>query len=216
MPSPRTPVVTWALVAANLALFGWQVFGVGLEDSVRRGGAIPYEILTFEDVQWRALVPPPFTILTSMFLHGGGAHLATNLAALWIFGTDVEGALGRVRFVALYLVAGIAAALAQTVAAAASGDALVPVVGASGAIAGLLAAFLVLFPRARVRLVRIPAGLFIVLWFLLQVLAVLLGGDPGVAFMAHVGGFVAGWLLVRLVGRDPEAGARERLGPGAA
>jgi membrane associated rhomboid family serine protease len=212
LPTQRTPVATIVLLAANLLAFGWQV-GAGIDVSIQRGGAIPYEILTFQDVEWRALVPPPLTIVTSMFLHGGVLHVAMNLLTLWIFGNNVEDALGRARFVAFYLVAGVAAALAQTVAAAASGDALVPMVGASGAIAGVLAAYLVLFPHARVltlvvvvivvRLVRVPAGLFIGFWFLLQILSVVFGGDPGVAFMAHIGGFVAGWLLVRVVGRHP-------------
>jgi rhomboid family protein len=140
-------------------------------------------------------VPPPLTVLTSMFLHGGVVHLAVNLLTLWIFGNAVEGALGRLRFAGFYLVSGVVAALAQALAAAVSGDVLVPMVGASGAIAGVLAAFLVLFPRARI--LHAPAGVLIGVWFAVQVLAIAFGGDPGVAFGAHVGGFVAGYLLVR-------------------
>mgnify|MGYP001348790684 CR=1 FL=1 len=139
LPTERAPLVTWALIAANVAAWLWQL-QVGLEPSVLRGGAIPYEILTFRDVEWRALVPPPLTILASMFLHGGWLHLGFNMLSLWIFGNNVEDALGRARFVGFYLVAGVAAALAQTLASAASGDVLVPMVGASGAIAGVLAA----------------------------------------------------------------------------
>jgi membrane associated rhomboid family serine protease len=187
--------VTLALVAANLAAFAWQVLGPGVEMSILRGGAIPYEILKLQDVEWRALVPPPFTVLTSMFLHGGFAHLAVNLVTLWIFANAVEAALGRLRFAGFYLVSGIVAALAQALAGAVSGDVLVPMVGASGAIAGVLAAFLVLFPRARI--VHAPAALLIGVWFAVQVLAIAFGGDPGVALGAHVGGFVAGYLLVR-------------------
>jgi membrane associated rhomboid family serine protease len=185
LPSRRPPLVTLALVAVNLGAFAWQVLGIGVEASVRRGGAIPYEILTFQDVEWRALVPPPLTLLL----------------ALWAFGIPVERALGAARFLGLYLAAGVVAALAQTLAAAVSGDVLVPMVGASGAIAGVLAASVVLFPRARV-LSRVPAGLLVGAWFLLQILSVVLGSDPGIAFMAHVGGFVAGLLLVRLLGGD--------------
>jgi len=217
-PVERTPVVMVALVAANVLAFGWQYFGVGLAQSVQTGGAIPYEILTFQDIEWRAIVPPPLTILTSMFLHGGIGHLAMNMLTLWIFGNNVEDALGHGRFLAFYLVAGVAAALAQTVAAAVSGDVLVPMVGASGAIAGVLAAYLVLFPHARVltlvfivvfvQLVHVPAGIFIGIWFLLQILSVIFGGNPGVAFFAHIGGFVAGYLLVRVVGRRPTWRAR--------
>lgn len=218
IPTERTPALTFAFIAVNALAFVWQLYGIGLEQSVLRGGAIPYEILTFQDVDRRDIVPPPFTILTSMFLHGGLGHVAMNMLTLWIFGNNVEDALGRVRFVIFYLVSGVAAALAQTVAAAMSGDALVPMVGASGAIAGVLAAYLVLFPHARVltlvivivfvRLAHIPAGFFIGFWFLLQILSVVFGGDPGVAFMAHIGGFVAGYLLVRVIGRRPRWQAR--------
>ncbi len=228
-PVERTPVVTLFLIAANVIVFFWQIGGTSLlaasssgvdpialvsgslRESVLRGGAIPYEILTFHDIDLRDIVPPPFTILTSMFMHGGIGHIAFNLLFLWIFGNNVEDALGRVRFVAFYLLSGIAAALAQTVAAAASGDVLVPMVGASGAIAGVLAGYLVLFPGSRVvtlviivffvRIVPVPASFFIGLWFLMQIASVLFGGSPGVAFFAHIGGFVAGYLLVRVMGR---------------
>jgi rhomboid family protein len=217
LPTGRVPVLTIALVAANVLAFLWQI-SVGVDQSVLRGGAIPYEILTFQDVEVRDVVPPPFTILTSMFLHGGLGHIASNMLFLWIFGNNVEDALGRFRFLAFYVVSGIAAALAQAVAATISGDALVPMVGASGAIAGVLAAYLVLFPQARVltlfviivfiRLQYLPATFFIGFWFVLQVLAVVFGGSPGVAVFAHIGGFVAGFLLVRVLGRRPRWRAR--------
>jgi membrane associated rhomboid family serine protease len=217
LPTRRVPAVTIALIAANALAFAWQL-SVGLQASVLRGGAIPYEILTFQDVEWRDVVPPPFTILTSMFLHGGLAHIGMNMLTLWIFGNNVEDALGRGRFLVFYVVAGIAAALTQTIAAGMSGDLLVPMVGASGAIAGVLAAYLVLFPQARVltllvivvfvRLQYLPATFFIGFWFLLQVLSVFLGGDPGVAVFAHIGGFVAGFLMVRIFGRRPRWRAR--------
>ncbi len=209
LPTERTAIVTYALVAANVVAFVWQL-RVGLELSAFRGGAIPFEVLTFRDI-----VPPPFTILTSMFLHGGWLHLGFNMLSLWIFGNNVEDALGRVRYLGFYLLAGIAAALVQTFASAASGDELVPMVGASGAIAGVLAAYLVLFPSARVltaivivfyvRLTYLPARFFILGWFAIQVASVLFGGSPGggVAFFAHIGGFAAGFLLVRLIGRRP-------------
>jgi membrane associated rhomboid family serine protease len=217
-PAERFPLVTVALVAANVVAFGWQVFGVGLEQSVLRAGAIPYEILTFQDINERNIVAPPLTILSSMFLHGGLGHIGSNMLILWIFGNNIEDALGRARYLLFYVLSGIVAALAQTIAAAASGDVQVPMVGASGAIAGVLAAYLVLFPHARVltlvfvvvfvQLVRVPAGFFIGFWFLLQVLSVVFGGSPGVAFFAHIGGFVAGYLLVRIVGRRPAWRAR--------
>jgi membrane associated rhomboid family serine protease len=209
----RFPIVTVALIAANALAFVWQL-GVGLDLSALRGGAIPYEILTFQDVYPPDIVAPPFTILTSMFLHGGWLHIGFNMLTLWIFGNNVEDALGRTRFVAFYLLCGVVAAITQAVASAMAGYAEVPMVGASGAIAGVLAAYLVLFPYARVltavvivifiRLVYLPARLFIIGWFILQVLPVLFGGAArggGVAFFAHIGGFLAGLLLVKLMGR---------------
>jgi len=229
-PLDRTPVVTILFVALNVLAFLWQLdlpalpaalasgelldFVRGrLSDTALRGGAIPYEILTLTDLYPRDLVPPPFTILTAMFLHGGVVHLASNMLFLWIFGNNVEDALGRPRFVAFYLVCGIAAALVQVVASAITGDIEVPMVGASGAIAGVLAAYMVLFPRARVtalviivvfiRVIPVPAGFFIGLWFVLQVLSVLFGGSNGVALFAHIGGFVAGYVLVKVMGRYP-------------
>ncbi len=234
-PLERTPVLTILFIAINVFAFLWQIdawslpaaaaAGVNpfdfaaarLGESVLRGGAIPYEILSLSDIELRDIVPPPLTIFTSMFLHGGLGHIASNMLFLWIFGNNVEDALGRARFVAFYLASGVAAALAQTVASAATGDALVPMVGASGAIAGVLAAYLVLFPRSRVltfvlfpffRLVPVPASFFIGLWFVMQVLTVLLGGARGVAVFAHLGGFVAGYLLVRSIGRRPTWRAR--------
>jgi rhomboid family protein len=216
-PVERTPVVTIALIALNVVAFLWEL-GIGLDTAALRGGAIPYEILTLQDVWPRDVVPPPFTILTSMFLHGGFVHIASNMLFLWIFGNNVEDALGRARFVVFYVVCGIAAALVQVVASATVGTIETPMVGASGAIAGVLAAYMVLFPRARVltlvwvfffiRLVSVPAGFFIGIWFALQVLSVFFGGAPGVAVFAHIGGFVAGWLLVRAMGR--RAGWRVR------
>ncbi len=217
-PAERFPLVTIALVAANLAAFWWQVAGVGIEASVLRGGAIPYEILTFRDIEYRDIVPPPLTILTSMFLHGGVAHVGFNMLTLWIFGNNVEDALGRVRFVVFYLLSGIVAALSQTLASAISSDPsaiTAPMVGASGAIAGVLAAYLMLFPRHRILtlilpfwLLRIPAGFFILFWFGGQVLNALFGSDPGVAVFAHIGGFVTGWVLLRWMGPRPRWRAR--------
>jgi membrane associated rhomboid family serine protease len=202
LPTRRTPVVTILLVALNLAGFAWQLLGVGMERSVLQGGAIPFEILTFQDVWPRDVVPPPLTILTAMFLHGGLGHLASNMLFLWIFGNNVEDAMGRPRFAAFYVACGVVAALTQVFASAATGGLDAPMVGASGAIAGVLAAYLRLFPGARVLtlafvfLVWLPAWLVLGLWIVTQILAVVSGGAPGVALFAHIGGFGAGWLLV--------------------
>lgn len=234
-PVDRFPVVTILLVLVNVAAFLWQIDLLALpaayasgnllpfvdgriQESVLRGGVVPFEILTFSDTGLPDLVPPPLTIFTSMFLHGGVVHLATNMLFLWIFGNNVEDALGRVRFVLFYLACGVVAALVQVVSSAITGGIEVPMVGASGAIAGVLAAYMVLFPRARVntllivfifiRVMPIPAGVLIGLWFALQVLGLVFGGNTGVALFAHVGGFVAGWLLVRILGRRPTWRAR--------
>ncbi len=210
----RAPLLTLGLIGANLLAFAWQVLVPGLPLSTQQGGAIPYEILTFVDVPPADLVPPPFTILTSMFLHGGLGHIAGNMLFLWVFGRAVEVALGPGRFAAFYLASGVAAALSQTVLSALTGDVLTPMVGASGAIAGVLAAYLVLFPRARVltvvpifffiRLIYLPAFFFIGAWFVLQLVSAALGGaGGGIAFFAHVGGFLAGLALVWLLRRRP-------------
>lgn len=202
LPTRRTPVVTLLLLALNAGAFAWQVLGPGLERSVLRGGVIPFEILTLQDVWPRALVPPPLTVLSAMFLHGGIGHLGSNLLFLWIFGNNVEDVMGRGRFIAFYLVSGVAAALAQVLASAATDGLQVPMVGASGAIAGVLAAYLRLFPGARVLtlafvfLVWLPAWVVLGLWIVAQVVAALSGGAPGVALFAHIGGFGAGWMLV--------------------
>jgi membrane associated rhomboid family serine protease len=213
IPVSRVPILTVLLVAANVAAFAWQL-SVGLPLSVREAGAIPYEILTFRDVGARDLVPPPFTILTSMFMHGGIIHIAGNMLFLWIFGNNVEDALGRGRFLFFYLICGIAAALSQIFVAAATGSVMVPLVGASGAIAGVLAAYLVLYPRARVltlvpififiRLIYVPAYFFIGFWFVVQLLSAIYGGsETGVAFFAHIGGFLCGLILAKLMGARP-------------
>jgi membrane associated rhomboid family serine protease len=231
IPVHRVPAVTWALLTANLLGFAWQAwfalqvtgvlqtpglpfgeflrrFDLGISYTALVGGAIPWEVVTFRDIGPRDLLPPPFTILTSMFLHGGLLHLLGNLLFLWVFGPNVEDVLGKVRFAAFYLASGVAAAAAQTLLSLAQGDPLMPMVGASGAIAGVMAAYMVFFPRARVltavpifffvRFIHLPASFFIGLWFVLQLLYAFLGGfGSGVAFFAHVGGFVFGWVVTK-------------------
>jgi membrane associated rhomboid family serine protease len=230
-PVERVPVVTYALLAANVLAFAWQLGLPGVLHapaildamrahfavSVHRGGLVPYELLTLSDIEYRDIVPPPFTVLTSMFLHGSPdgtllsslGHIGFNLLFLWIFGNNVEDALGRLRFLTFYLLCGVAAALVQVAASAVTGLLLVPMVGASGAIAGVLAAYMLLYPRARVVtlvvivVLPIPAGLFIGVWFAGQLLSVLYGANTGVAFFAHIGGFVAGLGLLQVLGRRP-------------
>ena len=209
IPTRRVPVVTYALIAANAAV--WILYQLpNLERSVYDIGFIPCEAdgsCSDVGLVW------PLNVLTSMFAHGGWLHLLGNLLFLWIFGNNVEDALGRVRFLLFYVLAGIAAVGVQaivTLAYGAPGDAEIPNVGASGAIAGVLGAYLVLFPFARVVtlvfvfVIPIPAAFFLVWWFLFQLWY---GGfslvEPqsggGVAFFAHIGGFVFGALAARLL-----------------
>jgi len=152
----------------------------------------------------------PSHVLTSMFLHGSWMHLLGNMWFLWIFGNNIEDSMGRLRFVAFYLLSGVAAAAAQVAADPASG---IPMVGASGAISGVMGAYLILYPRVRVftlvplgilfTTIALPAWTMLLYWMAIQVLGGLsrLGEESGVAFWAHVGGFVAGVILVKLFAR---------------
>jgi membrane associated rhomboid family serine protease len=207
-PRARFPVVTALLIAANAFVYVFVTFPLGERGQAHLAaiaGAIPYEIVSGVDLTPRDLVPPPFTILTSMFLHGGFMHLLGNMWFLWLFGDNVEEALGPVRYLLFYFVVGTVGALAQIFAMPSS---TVPMIGASGAIAGALGAYVMLYPRARVAtLVMIPflwpviqvrAWIFLGLWFVGQFL---LPTGSGVAWMAHVGGFIAGAGLARLLAR---------------
>jgi membrane associated rhomboid family serine protease len=167
-------------------------------------GLVPGELLGGEDLPPRIPFPLWLTLLSSMFLHGGLLHLLGNMLYLWVFGDNVEDAMGHVRFLLFYLLCGAVAAFAQIAIGPGSG---VPLIGASGAIAGVLAAYFMLFPHARVltlipvfffvRLVAIPAVMLLGLWFLFQVIsgAGSIGATSGVAWFAHIGGFVAGVIL---------------------
>jgi len=215
LPTRRFPLMTVALIIANVLVFVYELTlssrGVGrLDLFFLRAGFVPYEITHLVDVPPSDLVTPPFTVLTSMFVHEGWLHIAGNMLFLWIFGNNVEDAMGRIRFLAFYLLCGVAAALAQTAVRPYS---MVPNIGASGAIAGVLGAYIMLYPRARVLtlvpvfifflpILFLPAWVIIGAWFVLQllegVLSVGAAAGGGVAFFAHVGGFVAGLLLVGL------------------
>jgi membrane associated rhomboid family serine protease len=203
-PTVRRPYVTVLLIAANIAVFFFQVAAPqGLASSVVRFGAVPYDIAHFRAAGEAGGVPALLTLLTSMFLHGGLFHLLGNMLYLWIFGNNIEDRLGPVRFILFYFACGVAAALTHILAQPGS---RIPMIGASGAIAGVLGAYAVLYPHARVKtfvflifyidVVPVPAAIVLGLWFLAQVLNVGMGG--GVAWFAHIGGFLAGILLLRL------------------
>lgn len=220
VPSRRAPLVTWALVAATVAVYLYQV--VLPEEGERRlfylFGIVPARIF---HPDWAARVGFPegglWPFFSSMFLHGGLFHLASNLWTLWIFGDNVEDRMGRLRFLAFYLLCGLAAGLAHAIANPSS---VLPTIGASGAIAGVLGAYLRWYPGARVLtlvpiffyplFVHLPALVYLGLWFVTQLLsgAAALGASPdsgGVAWWAHIGGFVIGFALCgRFAIRGPE------------
>ena len=223
-PTDNRPIMTWAILGVMVGTWllaqGAGADGTALIKSVCEFGLVPGEVTQVAPVGqavpmgagWACLVDRSpinwFTPLTSMFLHGGWGHLLGNALFLWVFGDNVEDLMGPRRFLWFYLVCGLAAAALHVVLQPASS---IPTVGASGAISGVMGGYLVLFPRHRVRmffppifLFRVPAWLVLLWWFALQVMTGLpqlsmLHADPsgGVAVWAHVGGFVAGVLLVR-------------------
>jgi membrane associated rhomboid family serine protease len=197
-PTKRFPVVTVLLIAANLAVFfAWQM-QTGLERSVALAGLVPTEL---HPISPRGVAH----LFSSMFMHGGIAHLLGNLWFLWIFGDNVEDEIGRSKFVIFYFLSGAAGAAAHV---ALNFQSTIPMVGASGAISGVLGAYLVLHPKARVkmllwiRFVRIPAWCYLLLWIGLQVLALSQASKiagMGIAYWAHIGGFGAGMFLAIFV-----------------
>jgi membrane associated rhomboid family serine protease len=214
VPTRRFPVVTAALIAVNVLVWvGYQL--PDLQGSVNELGYHPCEV----EGSCRTIGESwPLTVLTSMFLHGSWTHLLGNMLFLWVFGNNVEDAMGHVRYLVFYVVAGAAATATQTFVTLGFGSELegqIPNVGASGAIAGVLGAYALLFPYARVLtlffvfLVEVPAMLLLGFWFVFQLWSGSLSfASPerggGVAFFAHVGGFVFGMLAVHFfTGRRP-------------
>ncbi len=218
-PQIYTPFVTYGLIALNaLAWFGLQGFGTdpALGESICRLGLIPADLLGTLSAETMAQPVPCridgqsdwITVLSSMFMHGGWMHILGNLWFLWIFGNNVEDAMGSARFAVFYLLCGFAAAAAQVIADPASP---IPMVGASGAIGGVMGAYIVLYPRVHVHLfiflgvifttLAVPAVAMLGYWLLIQIIGGVtsLGAEGGgVAFWAHLGGFVAGMVLVFL------------------
>jgi len=238
IPTDRFPVVTVALIVANLLMyFLFQRGGFEAADTqnIVDFGAIPYELThpgetcdlaaggqDLDCGSGSASDQPPtyLTLLTSMFMHGGLLHLGGNMLFLWIFGNNVEDSMGRVKFLAFYLLGGVAAVAGQVLVGPAVA---IPTVGASGAVAAVLGGYILLYPRARVvtfvfiilffTILQLPAWLMLGLWFLQQILFGLydlngsVGEGGGVAYFAHIGGFVFGLLLIKLFAerrKDPE------------
>jgi membrane associated rhomboid family serine protease len=229
IPTERTPWVTIALIVANVVVFfielrgGGTLLGGPTQRAAVEWGAIPYEFTHPGDecaLVGRAIAcgaeagdqPPTWvTAFSSMFMHGGLLHIGGNMLFLWIFGNNVEDSMGRIRFIAFYLIGGLAAIALQT---AVDPDAAVPSIGASGAVAAVLGGYLLLYPHAKVltlvflfvffAFIQIPALLFLVIWFAQQALFGLgdltnpTGGGGGVAYFAHIGGFLFGLAAIKL------------------
>ena len=233
----RTPYVTYALIALNILVFVF-LQGMGTNDQFTYAfSTVPQEIRTGEDVAGEVpvdvgdehgtipLQPTPgsvyFTLLLSMFMHGSILHLLGNMWFLWIFGDNVEDDLGHGRYTAFYLVTGVIASLSHVVSTFALGDnPYIPSLGASGAISGVMGGYLVLHPYRRVRVIMfrmltsVPGYVAVGLWFLFQLISAfgMIGLGPqaggGVAFMAHIGGFIAGVVLVKLFAAGSQPPAR--------
>lgn len=219
-PTRRTAYVTIILIAVNIIIFIYQGIVGDLNYHVSKSAMVPWEITHFKNIpnpigyqmvpdQYgyprRALVyrntPPFLTLFTSMFMHGSLWHLLGNMLFLWIFGNNIEDYLGRFKFILFYLVCGLGASLTHILF---HFNSLIPVIGASGAVSGVMGAYLVLYPQARVRslvfifffftFVDIPAFVFLIVWFIFQFLNF---GGQGIAWLAHVGGFLIGLFLIK-------------------
>jgi membrane associated rhomboid family serine protease len=209
IPSQSSPAVTVLLITLNVLAFLYELsLGKALDVFIMQYGAVPLRFILAGQMEEVSTVERFLPIFTSMFLHGGWLHLGGNMLYLWIFGDNVEDRLGHVRFLLFYLACGLAAALAQIYINPTS---KIPMVGASGAVAGVLGAYLVLFPHSRVialipilfffQIVELPALLFLGFWFLMQFLNGAISitaatyATGGVAWWAHIGGFVSGVVL---------------------
>ncbi len=215
-PTRRVPYITYAFIAINIAFFVYQYLELTPTQNqlfVNQHGAVPYYLLS-------GYGPALSTPFTSMFMHGGLAHLMSNMWFLHVFGDNVEDALGHVRFIVFYLFTGVVAVLAHSLAQPAS---QLPLVGASGAISGVLGAYVLMYPRARVVtfvpiffFFELPAAFFILLWFGMQVFSSCSNlsstETAGIAFVAHIGGFLAGIAFMLAAGR-PRRGPTTYLGP---
>jgi membrane associated rhomboid family serine protease len=225
VPSRSVPVVTRALILINVVVFFFEL-SLSRESIIQLFylfGVVPAR---FTDPEWAASIGFPigsyWSLLTHQFLHGGWLHIVANMWTLWIFGDNVEDRMGPLRFIIFYLVCGVLAALTQVLV---TPDATIPSVGASGAIAGILGAYLLFFPTARLIVLipilffpfffELPAVIFLVFWFFIQLFsgtAMLASPQQvgGIAFWAHIGGFIAGMLLCIFFVRRP---VRRRLQP---
>jgi membrane associated rhomboid family serine protease len=206
-PTHRFPYVTIGIIISNILIFLLEIiYPPGMEKTVYAYGAVPQYILTFEKLQ---PIHPALTVFTAMFMHGGVFHLGGNMLYLWIFGNNIEDELGHLRFIIFYIFCGITAAYSHALI---DPHSLTPMIGASGAISGILGAYLLLFPRAGVytviflgffvQIVKIPALIVIGFWAIVQFINGLVSTglvkQGGVAWFAHIGGFLTGLLTIKL------------------
>lgn len=223
VPTTRKPYLTVGLIAANALVFLYcmaQGFE-GFRALTFQFGFIPVELVHSVEVTPSLPASSYLTMFTSMFLHGGWMHLIGNMLFLWIYGNNIEDFLGHTFFIIFYIVAGLAAIGLYTVFDPTSD---IPLVGASGAIAGVMGAYMVLYPRAKItvlvifffiQFVHMPAKIVLGIWFGYQILMSIAGGGGGVAFLAHVGGFLFGWLIMKILtkitGRGSTLSGRQRV-----
>ena len=200
-PTRSKPIITWSLILINVIVFIWQISSGLYYEIITDYGEIPFFVTSGERL---------FTLFTSMFLHGDILHIFGNMLYLFVFGDNVEDRFGHAKFLFLYLIFGVLGGLAQSYVTIMfnEADALIPAIGASGAISGVLGAYIMFFPRARIvsvaivyyliRIIKVPALIFIGFWFILQFLYVLIGSLGGVAYWAHIGGFFAGFIVASI------------------
>jgi len=206
-PTHTFPFITIGIIALNIFIFILEVISQsGMKDVTYAYGAIPFYMLTFEKNQ---PVHPVLTVFSSMFMHGGLFHLGGNMLYFWIFGDNVEDRLGHIRFILFYIFCGIVSVYAYAIT---SPHSLTPMIGASGAVSGILGAYLLLFPRAKVHtlvflgffvtIIKIPALIVIGFWAIIQFVNGLISTGinerGGVAWVAHIGGFLIGLLTIKL------------------
>ena len=205
LPTRTFPFVTIALIAINIVVFFYEVsLGPRAEAMIFRHGAIPFNLI-YGIERGQSPIPIVLSLFTSMFLHGGFMHVAGNMLYLWIFGNNIEDVMGHLRFIFFYFICGVAAVYSHALIDSAS---QVPMIGASGAVSGVLGAYLLLFPHAKVltlvpifffiQIIRVPAVIVLGLWIVVQFVNGFfgIGQIGGVAWFAHIGGFLVGMVLI--------------------
>ncbi len=227
-PTLAFPLITLLLILAGVLTFAYQLSPVARENHfTEKFGATPaqivyrpFKLIVYQGVERELVLPIAATLITSIFLHGSFLHIIFNMLFLWIFAPNVEDKVGRWRFVLFYLLTGVIGTLIHIVAEPCS---TVPLIGASGAIAGIMGAYLMLFPRAKIlclffiwiipRFIRLPAIIFLGLWIALQFwnAHTTPPGVSEVAWLAHIGGFLSGFFLIRLFVKNPPLSPEERI-----